>query len=91
MARPADSSQPRLAAGCRWAPNSEVPTVLFPEGAIQVQGTGQHILEQCDGRRTFAEVVSELQKLYSLADPARVREDAGAFLESLQQKRIVDY
>jgi coenzyme PQQ biosynthesis protein PqqD len=91
VAQPTDSSQPRLAAGCRWSPNSEQATVLFPEGAITVQGTGQHILEQCDGQRTFGEIVTELQKLYTLADQARIREDAGKFLESLQQKRIVDY
>jgi len=65
--------------------------VLFPEGAIKVQGTGQHILEECDGQKTFAEIVAALQRHYTNADPVKIREDVGAFLESLQQKRIVDY
>ena len=91
MAFPAETSLPRLAAGCRWSPNSDEGAILFPEGAIKVQGTGRNILEYCDGRRTFAEIVNELQKCYSASDPAKIREDVGKFLEALQQKRIVDY
>jgi pyrroloquinoline quinone biosynthesis protein D len=65
--------------------------VLFPEGAIRVQGTGQRILELCDGERTFAELVAELQQEYSEADPAVIRADACRFLEQLHDKRIVDF
>lgn len=92
MAVPEDSSRPRLAAGCRWAePNNGERTVLFPEGAIVVQGTGRDILEHCDGQRTFAEIVQELQGLYTLTDVQRIRKEAATFLEQLQEKRIVDF
>ena len=91
MTHPLDSSRPRLAAGCRWSNNGEEKVILFPEGAIRVQGTGSKILEHCDGQRTFAEIVDELQKHYTASDPARIRDDVGKFLEALQQKRIVDY
>ena len=66
-------------------------TVLFPEGAIRVQGTGKAILRLCDGQKTFQQVVDELQKQYILVSPARIREDAEAYLEKLHDKRIVDY
>jgi pyrroloquinoline quinone biosynthesis protein D len=88
--RPSDSSQPRFAAGCRWGSRGEERVVLFPEGMIRVQGTGQNILELCDGQRTVQEIVTALAATYS-ADPAKIREDVGSFLEALQQKRIVDY
>ena len=90
MAGLLDSSKPRLAAGCRWG-GEAAPVVLFPEGAIRVQGTGQRILELCDGERTFAELVAELQQEYSEADPAVIRADACRFLEQLHDKRIVDF
>lgn len=96
MAPPVDASQPRLAAGCRWGapgkPGSDAErVVLFPEGAIKLQGTGRQILERCDGQRTFGEIIAELQKEFGATDPEKIRGDIGIFLEQLQKKRIVDY
>lgn len=96
MTPPNDSSQPRLAAGCRWGPTNnsgkdENRVILFPEGAIKLQGTGLQVLERCDGQRTFAEIISELQKQFEKSDPAKIRSDISIFLEQLQKKRIVDY
>jgi len=92
LAVPEDDSRPRLAPGCRWAePNSDERTVLFPEGAIVVRGSGRDILEQCDGQRTFAEIVQELQGLYTLTDVEKIRKEAANFLEQLREKRIVDF
>jgi len=91
MPPPADSSQPRLAAGCRWGGTEEERVVLFPEGAIKLQGTGRQVLERCDGQRTFGEIITELQKQFDTADPAKIRDDISVFLEQLQRKRIVDY
>ena len=64
--------------------------LLFPEGAMKVQGTGQAILQQCDGQHTFQQIVEQLQSLYQ-TDTARIRDDAATFLERLQQKRVVDF
>ena len=91
MAPPEDSSQPRLAAGCRWGGAEENRVILFPEGAIKLQGTGRQVLEHCDGQRTFGEIIAELQAQFTVADPAKIRDDIGKFLEQLRQKRIVDY
>lgn len=86
-----DSSKPALAVGCKWGGTEEAPLVLFPEGAINVQGTGLAILALCDGQRTFMDIVEELQRQYFGADPQRIRDDATKFLEQLHDKRIVDY
>jgi pyrroloquinoline quinone biosynthesis protein D len=91
LAPPQDSSQPRLAAGCRWGGTEEERVILFPEGAIKLQGTGREVLEHCDGQRTFGKIIAELQKQFSTADPAKIRDDISLFLEQLQKKRIVDY
>ena len=91
MAPPMDSSQPRLAAGCRWGGSDADRVILFPEGAIKLQGTGRQVLEHCDGKRTFGEIILELQKQFGDADPGKIRADITMFLEQLQRKRIVDY
>jgi len=89
---PESTSRPRLAAGCRWAEaNGAERMLLFPEGAIRLQGTGREILERCDGQRSVQQIVEELQTLYSAGDPAQIQAEVTSFLERLQQKRIVDF
>ena len=90
MPAPLDSSQPRLAAGCRWGKQGEDRVVLPPEGMIRLQGTGHSVLELCDGERTLLQIVETLSNRYS-RDAAKIREDVATFLEALQQKRVVDY
>ena len=91
MAPPLDSSQPRLAAGCRWGGTEADRMILFPEGAIKLQGTGRLVLERCDGQHTFGEIIVGLRSEFAKTDPAKIRDDISAFLEQLQKKRIVDY
>ena len=91
MPLPSQTSQPRLAPGCRWGAHGDEQVVLFPEGMIRVQGTGQNILELCDGQRTFQEIVTTLAGRYGAADPGKITEDVSSFLEALHRKRIVDY
>ena len=84
-------SKPTLAVGCKWGGTEEAPLVLYPEGAMRVQGTGLAILALCDGERTFNDIVEELKRQYFGADPQRIRAEATTFLEQLHDKRIVDY
>ena len=93
MPPPTDESRPRLATGTRWAAptTDENRMILFPEGAIKLQGTGRQVLERCDGQRTFGEIVEDLQKEFGKTDPEKIRVDISTFLEQLQKKRIVDY
>lgn len=65
--------------------------ILYPEGAIKLQGTGREVLELCDGERTFGQVIAELQKEFGSTNPEKIRSDISAFLEQLQRRRIVDY
>jgi len=91
MTPPLDTSQPHLATGCRWGGTEEDRMILFPEGAIKLQGTGRQVLERCDGQRTFGEIIAVLQQEFGKTDPEKIRADISIFLEQLQQKRIVDY
>jgi pyrroloquinoline quinone biosynthesis protein D len=85
------NSKPRLAPGCRWAEaNGTERMLMFPEGALRLEGTGREILERCDGQRSIQEIVEELGAKYN-ADSGRIQQEVSKFLESLQQKRIVDF
>ena len=86
-----NTSRPRLAAGCRWAGEGENRMVVFPEGVLRLKDTARAVLERCDGHRTFEQIVQELEVTYNAADPAKIRQDAIAFLERLRQKRLVDF
>jgi len=92
MAALENPAKPSLAAGCRWAAEEgEERTLLFPEGAIRLRGPGRDILERCDGQHTVQQIVNELQVRYRAADPTRIANDVGNFLQELHQKRIVDF
>lgn len=65
--------------------------LLFPEGAIRLQGTGREILERCDGQRTVGEIIADMQARYGAGDPKQIEDEVLRFLEQLQQKRIVDF
>jgi coenzyme PQQ biosynthesis protein PqqD len=86
-----DTSIPRFAAGCRWGGTTETPIVLFPEGAIRVQGTGRVILELCEGHFTLGEIVQKLEAQFFLAPKGKIRAEVQVFLEQLHAKRIIDY
>ena len=90
MPAPSDENRPRLAAGCRWGTHEDEPVILYPEGMIRLQDTGRSILELCNGERTVQEIVASLALRYT-ADPTRIRADVAAFLQSLQEKRIIDW
>ncbi len=91
MAELTDASVPHFAAGCRWGGTTEAPVVLFPEGAIKVEGTGRIILELCDGHLSLAEIIQKLEEQFMLAPKDKIRADVCTFLEQLHAKRIVDY
>src|SRR5258708_25853355 len=88
VAPPEDSSQPRLAAGCRWGGTEDARVILFPEGAIKLQGLGRQVLERCDGQRTFAQIIAELQAQFGDADPPMFHAAFRQCLESVRCCRV---
>ena len=86
------SSRPRLAVGCRLNEKSQPSRVLhMPEKALRVSGPSLEIIERCDGRRTVQEIISELQRLYSKAEPQKVAADILEYLMRLHDQRALDF
>jgi pyrroloquinoline quinone biosynthesis protein D len=86
------NSKPHLAAGCRMGDNQQQQRVLLmPERALRLNGPSLEIVQRCDGKRTVREIVSELQQLYSKADPAKVESDILGYLTLLHDQRALDF
>jgi pyrroloquinoline quinone biosynthesis protein D len=70
-----DSARPRLAPHVRMRFDAArgQHTLLSPETVWVINGTGAAIVQLCDGRRTVAEIQSELQSRYDEVADGDVR------------------
>jgi pyrroloquinoline quinone biosynthesis protein D len=85
-------TRPRLAPGCRLNEKSQQPrTLLMPERALRLNGPSLEIVERCDGQHTVQQIISDLQKLYSKAEPKKVETDILGYLTLLQKERALDF
>ncbi len=82
------SSLPRLASHVRLSFDAarDQYVLLSPETVAVLNGTSAAILQLCDGRRTVAEIVTELRRRYDRVADDEVR----AFLARLAAKRCVE-
>jgi pyrroloquinoline quinone biosynthesis protein D len=89
---PEKHARPRLAAGCRLSEPHRAPRMLqMPERALRLNGPSLEIVERCDGTHTVRQIISELQRIYSKAEPERVEKDILGYLVLLQEQRALDF
>jgi pyrroloquinoline quinone biosynthesis protein D len=84
-------SHPRLAPGCRLGENNNQRVLLMPERALRLNGPSLEIVQRCDGKHTVQEIVSELQQIYSKAEPKKVETDILGYLQLLHEQRALDF
>jgi pyrroloquinoline quinone biosynthesis protein D len=82
---------PRLAAGVRLGETNQQRVLLMPERALRLNGPSLEIVQRCDGKHTVAQIVTDLQKLYSKAEPQKVESDILGYLKLLQDQRALDF
>lgn len=85
------TSKPRLAPGVRLGENQGQRVLLMPERALRLNGPSLEIVERCDGAHSVEQIVTELQQLYSKADPAKVEQDILGYLQLLLKERALDF
>lgn len=82
----------RLAPGCRLnAAGGPEDLLLIPEGALRLKGPARTIVELCNGERTLADIVEELQRHYPSAQPAKIETEAAALLAHLRERGVLEY
>jgi len=92
MNSPNMEAKPRLAPGCRLNEKSQPQRILLmPERALRLNGPSLQIIERCDGTRTVRQIIAELQKLYSKAEPQKVEDDILGYLARLNEQRALDF
>jgi pyrroloquinoline quinone biosynthesis protein D len=85
-------SHPRLAPGCRLGDNSQQQRILLmPERALRLNGPSLEIVQRCDGQRTVQQIITELQQIYSKAEPKKVASDILGYLALLHDQRALDF
>ena len=83
------AARPAIAHGMRlqWEPAQEAHVLLYPEGMVKLNGSAGAILARCDGVRTVAEIVADLERTFGAADLAA---DVTAFVELALARRWLE-
>jgi pyrroloquinoline quinone biosynthesis protein D len=85
LARPQDRYAINPMYLFRWEETQRSHVLLYPEGIVKLNETAGEIIKRCDGQRTAAEVVAELQAAYP-GDDERVAAGVYKFLEVFRAK-----
>ena len=89
---PGMNSRPRLAPGCRLNEEDRLPRMLLmPERALRLSGPSLEIIKRCNGVLTVAKIITELQQIYSKAEPGKVEQDILGYLDLLNTQRALDF
>lgn len=62
------AKRPAIGAGFRlqWEPAQQTHVLLYPEGMVQLNQSAAAILTRCDGARTVADIVADLERTYEM-------------------------
>lgn len=60
------TTKPAIGGGFRlqWEPAQKAHVLLYPEGMVQLNQSAGEILRRCDGERTLAEIVTDLEQTF---------------------------
>ncbi len=63
----AASTRPRIGGGFRlqWEPAQNCHVLLYPEGMVKLNGSAGEIMTRCDGARSIAAIVGELETAFN--------------------------
>ena len=58
---------PRIGEGFRlqWEPAQQCHVLLYPEGMVRLNGSAGEIMKRCDGQRSLAAIVAELEEVFA--------------------------
>jgi pyrroloquinoline quinone biosynthesis protein D len=79
-------SQPRVGPGFRlqWEPVQDCHVLLYPEGMVKLNGSAGEIMKRCDGVRSVAAIVADLEQTFSTRG---LEPDVLAFVEMAAKQR----
>lgn len=80
---------PRIGRGFRlqWEEAQQSQVLLYPEGMVKLNGPAGEILKRCDGQRSLAAIVSDLEQAFGTQGLAA---DVLGFVEIALGKRWLE-
>jgi pyrroloquinoline quinone biosynthesis protein D len=83
------SAKPAITRGMRlqWEPAQEAHVLLYPEGMVKLNGSAGAILSRCDGVRSVADIVADLERTYGMQG---LGEDVAAFMALALDKQWLE-
>jgi pyrroloquinoline quinone biosynthesis protein D len=66
----------------QWEEAQQKHVILYPEGMVELNQSSAEILKLCDGTRTLAQIVSDLEEKFATQG---LHNDINAFLEVAKQ------
>ena len=82
-------SRPAIAHGMRlqWEAVQGAHVLLYPEGMVKLNSSAGAIMSRCDGVRTLADIVADLERSYGATGLAG---DVQAFVELALRQRWLE-
>jgi pyrroloquinoline quinone biosynthesis protein D len=79
-------SVPRVGPGFRlqWEEVQGCHVLLYPEGMVKLNGSAGEIMQRCDGERSFAAIVADLEQAFGATG---LEGDVRAFVDIAVQQR----
>ena len=83
------TSRPSISRGYRlqWEAAQNAHVLLYPEGMVKLNGSAGAILSRCDGVRTLADIVADLERTY---DTSGLATDVRAFVTMALEKHWLE-
>ena len=80
-----EQDKPVVGRGFRlqWEPAQEAHVLLYPEGMVKLNSSAAAIMTRCDGVRTVADIVADIERTYGVTGLAA---DVSAFVAMAREK-----
>jgi pyrroloquinoline quinone biosynthesis protein D len=84
------AARPAIGDGFRlqWEPAQEAHVLLYPEGMVRLSRSAAAILTRCDGERTVADIVADIERAYAATG---LSTDVFAFIELALERSWVEF
>jgi len=72
----------------QWEPAQQAHVLLYPEGMVKLNQSAGEILKRCDGSKSVAEIVADLEAAFNASGLAA---DVDAFLSMADAQNWIDW
>jgi pyrroloquinoline quinone biosynthesis protein D len=71
----------------QWEPAQAAHVLLYPEGMVKLNSSAGAIMSRCDGVRTIAEIVADIERTYGVSG---LTGDVSAFVVMARDNRWLE-